>query len=118
MVGTLEDYVRKKAPPPQGIPVDDVPLGDYERASLGMSERLRIWVPYATPALWGDTVAFLRKLANDIEAAQRAVLPAPTDHDFKQRQLDVILGLKLKGLGVQRSLDRAWKRIKKIQQIE
>ena len=112
----VKKYIPKGQAAPKTVPVDDVPVGEYEIGCLGTSERVRIDLPVSEPALYTRSAEALERLAMAFRAAAKAQLPAPSDGDYKHERLMVILALKHQVGGVQRWLADLWQKQKKRRQ--
>lgn len=105
--------VLKARQKPQGIPVQDVPIGDYELLSLGAYERVRIDLAVSEPVLYTRMAEALERLANDFRGAAQARLPAPTDHNYQRERLMVMLMLQQRVTGVRKQLNDIWAKAKR-----
>jgi len=113
MVGTVEQFVdamKRKNQPVQSVPVDDVPLSEYELGAFGRYERVRIDLPISEPGTYTQIAEKLEQLAQDFRGAARARLPAPTDVDYRRERLFLMLNLQRRVNGVRKQVTELWKK--------
>lgn len=115
MVGTVEDFVaRKTKQPTQGMPADDIPIGEYELGALGRYERVRIDIATSEPALYARYAEALQRLSQAFLAASQRKLPSPADKEFYQRErMFLMISLDRQVEGVRRYLTDLWKKQKR-----
>lgn len=113
MVGTVEQHVADMKRKREPVPVDDVPISDYELTSLGAYERVRILLPVSEPSTYTRIAEALEQLANDFRGASRAKLPAPTDADYKRQRLFMMMNLQRRVWGVAKQVTEMWRKAKR-----
>src|SRR5882724_6113212 len=116
MVGTVEDFVAKQRPKaqPQGMAVQDIPIGEYELGALGRYERVRIDIATSEPALYARYAEALQRLSAAFLAASQRKMPLPAEKELYQRErMFLMIGLDRQVEGVRRYLTDLWKKQKR-----
>ena len=113
-VGEFVAREKAKKSATQGMPVDDIPIGDYELGALGRYERVRIDIATSEPALYARYAEALQRLSQAFLAASKRPLPSPAEKEFYQRErLFIMLTLDRQVDGVRRYLTDLWKKQKR-----
>ena len=98
----------------KGIPVDDIPVGEYELGALGRYERVRIDIATSEPALYARYAEALQRLSAAFLAASQRKMPSPADKEHYQRErMFLMIGLDRQVDGVRRYLTDLWKKQKR-----